>query len=207
MTNTCVFCDYTKHATRIVYETTNFYAVPTIGQISDGGYMLVIPKYHYACLGSMEDDKFGELEDVVSKLKTAITTTFGKPILFEHGILGQSITHAHLHLVPFATDIFPIVQKDFPVYKQITCMHDLRELHRTNGGYLFYQNPADEMFGFLPDAVIPQYFRIVVAEASGRQPRGDWRAWRSNKDNAKLDDKLIEETVKKLRQELQPPTI
>jgi len=55
------------------------------------------------------------------------------------------------------------------------------------------------MFGFMLDS-FPQYLRIVAAEAIGKPKRGNWREWRANHDCAKLDDILIKETVKKLRQ-------
>ena len=53
------------------------------------------------------------------------------------------------------------------------------------------------MFVFYMDA-IPQYLRLVAAQEMGRTPRGDWRAWRSDPDCAKIDDLLMEQTVERL---------
>ncbi len=161
--------------------------------------MLIIPKKHYACLGSMDDNAFCEFEDFSGRIKKAVTAVYGKPISFEHGILGQSIAHAHLQMIPSCVDLFSRINRDFRVFRKLSSMRELQELHRTKGVYLFYQNTFDEMFGFLLDSY-PQYLRIVAAEAIGKPKRGNWREWRADPECAKLDDILVEETVKKLRQ-------
>lgn len=196
----CTFCDYAQQES-IVAETDNFYATPSFGQISDGGHVLVIPRHHYSCLGAMEEESFDEFEELTQRVKGAITDVYGKPIAFEHGILGQSIAHAHLQLMPSAVDLFPRIHRDFRMFRALSSIRDLRELHRTKGIYLYYQDPTDKQFAFLLDS-FPQYLRFVAAEAIGKPQRGNWREWRADPDCAKLDDKLFTETVKKLRETL-----
>ena len=174
--------------------------MPTIGQISDGGHLLVIPRQHYSCLGAMEDERFVEFEELAGKVKKTVTKIYGKPISFEHGILGQSVPHAHLQMMPSATDLFTRINRDFRVFKELSTLRDLQDLHRTRGVYLFYQDLNDKMFGFLLDSY-PQYLRIVAAEAIGKPKRGNWREWRADPECAKLDDLLIEDTVMRLLQE------
>ena len=201
MADQCPFCNFDSVKSSAVLESKDFYAIPTIGQISDGGHMLVIPRNHYACLGSMDDSKFDEFESITKKVKQAVTNTYSKPILFEHGILGQSVPHAHLQIMPSDTDLFSRINSDFKMFRRFTSMRELQNLHKSKGVYLFYQNQQDEMFGFLLDSY-PQYLRIVAAESIGKPKRGNWREWRADADCAKLDDKLIAETIKKLKQEL-----
>lgn len=200
MGDKCTFCDYADQKS-VVAESENFYAIPSFGQISDGGHMLVIPKKHYVCLGAMEDKHFPELEQFTGNLKKAITDVYGKPISFEHGILGQSIPHAHLQMMPTDVDLFKRINRDFRMYRKLSSIRELRDLHRTKGVYLYYQNTADEMFGFMLDS-FPQYFRIIAAEAIGKPQRGNWREWRADVEREKLDDLLFAETIKKLRDAL-----
>jgi len=197
----CTFCDYDSKKPRIVAETPNFYALPTVGQISDGGHMLIVTRKHHPCLGSMEEELFPEYEAFVDRVKAAVTTRYGKPILFEHGILGQSISHAHLQMMPSMVDLFPFINRDFKVFRELSSVRELRELHRTKGVYLFYQDLNDKKFGFILDS-FPQYLRIVAAEAIGKPKRGNWREWTADPDCKNLDDRLIEETVNQLRKEL-----
>jgi diadenosine tetraphosphate (Ap4A) HIT family hydrolase len=197
----CTFCDYERMKPRIVAETPNFYALPTVGQISDGGHMLVITRKHYVCLGAMEDPLFDEFEEFTGRVESAVARNYKKPMLFEHGILGQSIPHAHLQMMPSDTDMFSAINQDFRVFKQLAAFKDMQALHRSKGVYLFYENLKDEKFGFLLDSY-PQYLRIVAAKAIGKPPRGDWRQCTADPENKKLDDLLIEETCRTLRREL-----
>lgn len=198
MGDKCVFCEYADKKL-IVCESQNFYVIPTVGQISDGGHLLVIPREHYVCLGAMPEQLFDEFDKLTADVKKAVTEAYEKPIIFEHGILGQSISHAHMQVMPCATDLFSRINRDFKVFRQLQSTKELRELHRTKGVYLFYQNTLDEMFGFILDSH-SQYLRIVAAEAVGKPKRSNWLEWRSDEDCAKLDDILIAETVKRLKE-------
>ncbi len=194
----CVFCDKDRSAESIFYETGNFYAMPTIGQISEGGHSLLIPKYHAPCLGEMGLSLLRECSDVKEELQGAIEREYGKSIAFEHGIIGQSVPHAHLQILPSNTDIFSTLQHKYPFYKKIDSLEELFDIYQRRRVYLFYENQQREKFVFYMDA-IPQYLRLVAAQEMGRTPRGDWKVWRDDPDCAKIDDQLMEETTRKLR--------
>lgn len=195
-----MFCKYDTPA-NVIVESDFFYVIPTMGQLSDGGHLLVIPHEHYSCLGAMDERLFDEFEPFVDKLKKAVTVAYGKPILFEHGVLGQSVPHAHLQLVPSCVDLFPSISREFKSFQQLISLRELRELHRTKGMYLLYQNLQDEMFSFTLDH-FSQYLRRVTAEVMGKPEQGDWRAWRGRPDRAELDDILRSESVKRVREVL-----
>lgn len=193
----CAFCDKNKFTNRTFYESTNFFAAPTVGQISDGGHSLVIPKHHASCLGEMDSVLFQEFNQVKAEVQDAVEKEYGKSISFEHGIIGQSVPHAHLQILPSNTDIFSALQHKYPFYKKLDALEQLREIYRERRVYLYYENQQREMFVFYMDA-IPQYLRLVAAQEMGRTPRGDWKAWRSDPDCARIDDLLMEQTVERL---------
>ncbi len=193
----CVFCDKDKCAESTFYETENFFAMPTIGQISNGGHSLIVPKYHASCLGELSSELFQEFSQVKLKVHNAIEEEYGKSIAFEHGIIGQSVPHAHLQILPSNTNLFSTLQHRYPFYKKLDSIEQLREVYQNRRVYLYYENQQKEMFAFFMDA-IPQYLRLVAAQEMGVTPRGDWKAWRSNPDCAKIDDQLMEETVQRL---------
>jgi len=51
----CVFCDRAQFEDRLVGETKDFFVIATLGQITDGGYVLLVPKEHIACMGALAD--------------------------------------------------------------------------------------------------------------------------------------------------------
>src|SRR3989344_1010677 len=49
----CVFCDKSQFEERLCGETKDFWIIATLGQISNGGYLLLVPKRHVECIGAM----------------------------------------------------------------------------------------------------------------------------------------------------------
>ena len=70
-------------------------------------HILVIPRYHYSSFSSIDIDKSDELENIINKILKIFKAN--DYIMFEHGtnivdkenkICGNSIFHAHLHIIP-----------------------------------------------------------------------------------------------------------
>ncbi len=201
MDNNCVFCDRTKFEARLVGEKKNFWIVATLGQISDGGYLLLIPKRHVSCFGAMEESEISEAEIIQDEICQAIFEEYGfiPGIIFEHGIVGQTIKHAHLHFIPIFRNITNRIRADFPENEimGIESLIDLRNLYvERQEPYLLWKD-CDMSHGYVlcwnPKAR-PEYLRIAVAEVIGRPERGSWR----NMD-PELDKQLWTETVIRLK--------
>lgn len=193
----CVFCDTKKLEREIIYESKNFYVIPTIGQISDGGHVLIVSKDHLPALGAMNRKHLNEFSELKFKVQEAIHEEYEKTIVFEHGIVGQSVPHAHLQILPSSTDLLSTLHKKYPFYKKLDSIDELCDTYEKRRLYLFYENQQNEKFCFYMDA-IPQYLRLVAAEKMGRTPRGDWKQWRADPQCATIDDQLMTETTKKL---------
>ena len=70
-------------------------------------HILIIPRYHYSSFSSIDIDKSDELENIINKILKIFKAN--DYIMFEHGtnivdkenkICGNSIFHAHLHIIP-----------------------------------------------------------------------------------------------------------
>ncbi len=196
----CVFCDRKNFEERLVGETGEFWIIATLGQISDGGYLLLVPKRHVLCVGGMEEPEIREAEFLADKIFMALAIEYwsGEPaIIFEHGIAGQTINHGHLHFIPEPFDMTPEIGKDFPdeTLLRINSLNDLRILYRyRQKPYLLWSDASEQMRVFWKPRVPNQYLRIIVAGLLGRPKRADWR-----KMDPELDRKLWSETVKKLK--------
>ena len=115
----CVFCNrQSNDRERTIFENNLFYIMPTLGQIPDeGGHVLIVPKGHVNCIANLHDTKTGSMLILLERTSEIMAKEYGcAPAMFEHGIVGQTVKHAHLHLFPGKeTDaITQRVRKDFP---------------------------------------------------------------------------------------------
>src|SRR5437773_758036 len=101
---------------RIIAEDANFYVISSLGQITDGGYTLIVPKRHVSCIGKMDATEAATMLEYADYTKDAILGIWGKDsVMFEHGDVGQTIPHAHLHLVPAELNLTSRIKRDFPM--------------------------------------------------------------------------------------------
>ena len=199
MASDCVFCDRKNFEERLIAETPALYFIATLGQITDGGYTLVVPKRHVPCAGAMEEKEVAEMEEAMQKASGAIEMEYGiRPVAFEHGIVGQTIQHAHLHLVPANIRLAKKICEDFPE-AQINFLASLEVLRRIypwegKKKYLLWSTPEGLLKAIWDPPAPRQYLRIVAAELLGRPERANWQ----NMD-PELDKQLWTETVRRLK--------
>lgn len=175
--STCPFCDLDPAAERdrFILREDGFDVIATVGQIGRG-HVLLVPLAHVSCLGSMAAEELEAAARLKERLAAAIEDAYGRlPVVFEHGNRGQSVKHAHLHLLADAPDFFAAVARDFPRHERISGLTELKRAYREDGGYLFYGSPAGGLTVFRGADDQPQYFRRLAAEALGRPELADWR--------------------------------
>jgi diadenosine tetraphosphate (Ap4A) HIT family hydrolase len=199
MSNGCVFCDRTQFEETIIAENNDLYIIATLGQITDGGYVLIIPKRHTLCVGAMKEQEIVKLGDILNTASDYIEIEYGiRPIVFEHGVVGQTIKHAYLHLLPARIRLCNRIYRDFP-NAQICFLNPLkllRWIHDVMGGkkYLLWSTPEGLLKVVIDPQAPLQYLRLIAAELVGRPERGNWR----NMD-PKLDKQLWQETINRLK--------
>jgi diadenosine tetraphosphate (Ap4A) HIT family hydrolase len=72
------------------------------------GHTLIISKDHLACYGAAMSDLQRELEDAAAQARRFLGEAYGHPLLiWENGVSGQSVHHAHLHLMPMPIESLP----------------------------------------------------------------------------------------------------
>ncbi len=65
------------------------------------GHTLIISKAHLACYGEGTAEVHRELERAASQVEQFLRHAYGRPLfIWENGAAGQSVFHAHLHLIP-----------------------------------------------------------------------------------------------------------
>ncbi len=201
----CVFCDRQKNdIERTIYENDLFYIMPTLGQIpKNGGHILIIPKGHVDCIANLHDTKAGPILVFIELTREVMKKEYGQEIaMFEHGIVGQTVKHAHLHLFPGkdSDKMTERVRKDFPLAEIDVLRHhdDLFDSYEaTAEPYLFWQGEDGIPRVCWNPPAPPQYFRTVLAELLGYPERANWRTM-----DPELDKKLIAETITRLKPHL-----
>lgn len=197
--NSCVFCELSKNKERIVAETNLFVVMATLGQISDGGYVLIVPKRHVACLAELNKKEMDEFNYLLwEKTRPVIYKEYHPNCIlgFEHGIVGQTVKHAHYHLIPGVHGISKRILEEFPGEFVNGEFIGLQQKYTAKPQpYLFVDEPENTtMQVFWNPLAPPMYLRLIAAQVIGRPERGDWKKMDPN-----LDRKLWSETVTRLR--------
>lgn len=191
----CAFCDRTKFKERLIYESKNFYVVATLGQITDGGYTLIFPKQHIPCLGAIDGPPLHEELELLTQADCDVTSVeYKSPItIYEHGIVGQTITHAHLHIVPANINATEAIRRDFPLNERglVGSFAGLARSYQIYPEpYLAWISPNKGLQVCWNPPAEPMYWRIVASKALDRPERANWRTM-----DAELDRKLWSGTV------------
>lgn len=209
MENNCPFCDIRQFEERLIAEVDGFYIIATLGQITDGGYVLLFPVEHTLCMGALTNEQAEISDRITAKLAFALVAEYCTKLpygslmpitLFEHGIVGQTIKHAHLHFLPTVLDLTPKIRGDFPysAIKELKYAGQLEVSYRISPRpYLYWvtgkADDTTERACWNPPAPA-QYLRVIAAEALGRPERANWRTM-----DPELDKRLWSETVRRLK--------
>jgi diadenosine tetraphosphate (Ap4A) HIT family hydrolase len=177
-----------------VLESDNFRVYPTLGMITPG-YLLIVPKEHVACVGAMAEPMLDELIRVKEEVDSALTAAYcQKPVYFEHGVIGQTVSHAQVHAIPatLRDEVVDRFLSDFPRYNILKSMKELPDIWKNQGAYLYYETGSRRHV--FTTRIVPMYARIVVADALGVPERANWRTM-----DRDLDNRIIAATLKTLR--------
>lgn len=192
----CVFCNEKNFKDRIVAENDDWYVVATLGQITDGGYVMLIPKIHISCIRSVKYLSIKTKQsflDLVERTVFAIAKEYDNFVtMFEHGKVGQTVGHAHLHFLPANIDITKRVKLDFPD-SQVEEV-DLSSFEQDKPYLMWTENNFNKILLCWDPPAEPQYLRLVIAELLGRPERGNWKQM-----DPELDKKLYLDTVHRLQ--------
>ena len=190
----CPFCDRKSLEKDLITETKNFVVVPTLGQIVEG-YSLIIPKKHVLCYGLLSGKMIDEYIELKDKVDKAVTSAYQKPMYFEHGIVGQTVPHAHMHCVPSNRDLLPaLMLRNYSIKakRKIDSEKDLRQAVHDFGPYYFYEFNGLKMAFDVNSHEMA--LRIAVANALGMPELADWKSI-----NRQADEKLMKKTIEKLK--------
>lgn len=177
MDRTCPHCDpitSTSILRHLLEETTHFRVVCDAHPLKEG-HILIIPKKHTVCIGACADEVFAEFLPLYLQSERFLRESYGSVSAFEHGVVGQTVPHAHVHLLPYAGAPEAIVPEGSDHLTTLKHLSDLRSAFTKDGQYLFF-SMGERSFFVDTELGVPRFFRDRFAKALGRSERGDWKA-------------------------------
>ena len=194
----CPHCDpHSLALKRLLQETSRFWIVGDAYPITKG-HILIIPKKHISCVGEYDKETYNEFTSLYEKTSLFLQQTYGSVSTFEHGKIGQTVFHAHTHLLPFVGSSHDIVPEGKDFLRRIDDLMQMQYEFKRSGMYLFFSIDQDK---WLVDTNIgkPRFFRDRFAKALGRPERGNWKEMHSNPVLMAQAEEDIHDLLKKWR--------
>lgn len=164
---------------RAILESKNFVVVPTLGQFIPG-WLLVVSKLHYSCLGELPSSLHSEFHGLWRDTKSLVHSLYGASIEFEHGACTPNngsacVQHLHLHVVACSLQVNAELRHIF-AGKDFKGLAGLQEMFQEKKPYLVCSDSTGEMVFETP--LIPsQYMRKYLAVRLGLTEKYDWREY------------------------------
>ena len=174
----CEHCDAGVALEHVLKETANFRIVCDAHPLMEG-HLLIIPKDHIACMGELPPPLFQEFIALHGQCAEFLRAHYGNMSAFEHGKIGQTVLHAHTHLLPITIDASVIVPEGTDCLSPIASIEELPLIFKHDGQYLFLQI-EDQLWTVDTALGEPRFFRDRFASALGVPERGDWKAMDKN---------------------------
>src|SRR3989338_4786678 len=98
----CPHCEVNGWAFKyLLTQTPLFNVVCDVHPLREG-HLLIIPKRHVRCAAEYTAQEWEGFKRLYEDLCQWLYTHYGFVATFEHGIIGQTVFHSHIHLLPFA---------------------------------------------------------------------------------------------------------
>jgi diadenosine tetraphosphate (Ap4A) HIT family hydrolase len=128
----CPFCHLNPDENLILHDGIDFFAMADFAPQA-AAHVLIIPRQHLACLAVMPasmDEEFGALKQ---RFGDFVLEAYGELTYWENGVFGQSVPHAHQHVmsVSFDTTLYADAGPAFETPA------DLRALYDASPGHYF----------------------------------------------------------------------
>jgi diadenosine tetraphosphate (Ap4A) HIT family hydrolase len=177
----CPHCDPNSYAFKyLLEETTLFRVVCDVYPLVEG-HILIIPKKHLSCIGEYPKQEYVEFLSLYTKYSNFIRKTYGALSTFEHGKIGQTVFHSHIHLLPFAGSPAEIIPEGLSNLTAFSDFSYLKEIFYKEGKYLFF-SIAGHKWVVNTKLGVPGFFRDRFAGALGASERGNWKNMGENND-------------------------
>ena len=167
-----------------LFESPNFIVLPSLGALVEG-WLLLVPKKHFICMGALPDSVASEMHEMKNFLCSVLQQYYGEICAFEHGPsranlnVGCGVDHAHLHIVPVAFDLASAVTSFLPedTFWSEAGLEECRASFGRGEDYLYLEQPIGAGRIATHHAFESQLFRRAIAARIGALTQFNWREY------------------------------
>lgn len=158
---TCPFCHIDPTTNLILQQTPDFTVMADFAPIALA-HLLIIPRPHLPHLAALPPELDEEFMALRQRFGDFVHSAFGGVMFWENGVFGQSVPHAHLHVMSGSVDTAIYAKSGIAFAKPA----ELREAHRQ--GEATYFTIEHEGIGryMPPDSALRQ----TILDASRHRP-------------------------------------
>lgn len=197
MTSCCLCAEFSSAERKAywnqpLFESANFAVIPSLGSLVEG-WLLVVPKRHFICMGALSDPLAEEMREVTTTASTELKKKYGEVCAFEHGpcganrAVGCGVDHAHLHLVPLTFDLAEAATCFLPSGNtwSTASIEDCRLAFAAGMDYLYLEQPLGAGRIVVGRLLGSQVLRRAIASRIGRPEEFNWRDYPETENVAK----------------------
>ncbi|MGI8550673.1 MAG: HIT family protein [Dehalococcoidia bacterium] len=138
-TATCVFCTIGADQAPLLFQMPSLFVMPDKYPLCPG-HILLISKEHLSCYGAASDFVLNELNGATVRVRQFLQEVYQtEAVAWENGVAGQSVFHAHLHLIPCPNAAFPNEIDTYPEVRQIRSWQPVQEYFAEHGSYRYVE--------------------------------------------------------------------
>jgi len=179
MKDPCCHCELSSFAyDYTLKQTANFSIVCDVHPLVEG-HLLIIPKSHLSCVGAFSTEIWEEFILLYEEVLSFTKSHYGPYCTFEHGIIGQTVFHSHLHILPAKVACLEIIPEGPEHLTPLRNLGELREIYLSQAKYLFVSFESS-LYSVNTELGAPRFFRDRFANALGVANRGNWKEMREN---------------------------
>jgi len=185
--NLCRLCqgvDRQDRWNKAIFETKNFLVLPSLGALVEG-WLLIVPKNHYICVGALPSELSEEFSELKQYVRDMLQSIYGAAIFFEHGPYRQScdvgcgVDHAHLHVLPAPAEgnLTALTLEYLPdgVSWSLASEDDCRKAFLSEREYLYFEDQTGLSHIAIGEGFVSQTFRRVIAKLKQKDDEYNWR--------------------------------
>jgi diadenosine tetraphosphate (Ap4A) HIT family hydrolase len=168
----CVFC-HPETSPGVLLEDENVRLIPDLFPVAPG-HVLVVSREHLACYGAASPEVLASLERVADVARTFVIEEYGvEPVLWENGGAGQTVFHAHLHLMPVAVqEIEEVIESEHMT--EVAGWDDVAAYWRDRGPYHYLQYQGHRRLAEGNSEMNWEFRRRLAIAAGMRYEEGRW---------------------------------
>ena len=174
----CPHCVESFATAHVLERTENFFIVCDANPLTEG-HILIIPHKHLSCVGEFSPEMLDEFARLYDQVHKFVETTYGSVSAFEHGKIGQTVFHAHVHILPFDGTPDMIIPEGAKHITKIDNIASVKLAYEREGQYLYF-SIGDNSWLVNSSLGYPRFFRDRFANGLGNPDLSNWQATMNN---------------------------